>query len=100
MLVLLRDLGSSFDVASRYELDQLLGLGVDPLKISFGNTIKKADDIVYFYKHGVRLYANDSAEDLANISKYALDQRSFSGLFLKVQAQTGRFQENLELILI
>jgi ornithine decarboxylase len=28
---LLRDLGSSFDVATRFELDQLLRLGVDPI---------------------------------------------------------------------
>lgn len=38
---LLRDLGANFDVASRYELDQLLQLGISPERMSFGNTIKK-----------------------------------------------------------
>jgi ornithine decarboxylase len=41
VVALLRDLGSNFDVASRYELDQLLRLGVSPDRMSFGNTIKK-----------------------------------------------------------
>ena len=42
VLELLRDLGSCFDVASIYELDLLLKLGVDPARVSYGNTIKKA----------------------------------------------------------
>lgn len=41
ILELLRDLGSSFDAASRGEIDKLLSLGVTPDRISFGNTIKK-----------------------------------------------------------
>ena len=44
---LLRDLGSNFDVATRYELDQLLRLGVSPDRMSFGNTIKKEKDIFF-----------------------------------------------------
>ena len=34
VISLLRDLGSNFDVASRYELDDLLALGVSPDRIS------------------------------------------------------------------
>ena len=56
----LRDLGSSFDVATRYELEQLLRLGVVPERMSYGNTIKKEKDIAYFYEKGIRLYATDS----------------------------------------
>ncbi|MDH7483697.1 MAG: type III PLP-dependent enzyme, partial [Spirochaetales bacterium] len=41
VISLLRDLGSCFDVASVYELDQLLRLGVTPDRMSYGNTIKK-----------------------------------------------------------
>ncbi len=42
---MLNELGSNFDVASVYELRKLLGLGVSPDRISYGNTIKKSEDI-------------------------------------------------------
>ncbi len=71
VLSLLEELGSSFDVASRPELDQLLALGVSPDRMSYGNTIKKAKDVAYFYEKGVRLYASDSEEDLKNVAANA-----------------------------
>ena len=77
VLALLRDLGSNFDVASRYELDDLLELGVSPDRISYGNTIKKAVDIKYFYDKGVRLFATDSEADLRNIGRLAPGSRVF-----------------------
>lgn len=71
VISLLRDKGSSFDVASIYELDRLLSLDVDPARCSFGNTIKKSKDIRYFHDKGVRLFATDSEEDLRNIAREA-----------------------------
>ncbi|UFH50138.1 type III PLP-dependent enzyme [Pseudomonas sp. KNUC1026] len=68
---LLRDKGSNFDIASIYELDKVMGQGVTPDRISYGNTIKKARDVRYFYEKGVRLYATDSEADLRNIAKAA-----------------------------
>jgi ornithine decarboxylase len=73
----LRDLGSSFDVATRYELDQLLGLGIGPERISYGNTIKKERDIAYFHEKGVRLFVTDSPSDLDKISRAAPGSRVF-----------------------
>ncbi len=67
----LRDLGSYFDVASRWELDQLLALGIPPERMSYGNTIKKERDIAYFYEKGVRLFSTDSPSDLDKISRAA-----------------------------
>lgn len=64
-------LGCNFDIASRYELDDVLSQGVSPDRISYGNTIKKVSDIEYFYKKGVRLFATDSKEDLKNIADKA-----------------------------
>jgi ornithine decarboxylase len=72
---LLRDLGAGFDVASRFELDQALGLGVSPARISYGNTIKKRKDIGYCFDKGVRLFATDSAADLNAISDMAPGSR-------------------------
>ena len=71
VLSLLRDKGSNFDIASIYELEKVLALGVKPEQISFGNTIKKARHIRTFYEKGVRLYATDSEADLRNIAKAA-----------------------------
>ena len=68
---LLNSMGSNFDIASRYELDRVLAQGVSPEKLSYGNTIKKAADVAYFYEKGVRMFATDSKEDLKNIGKYA-----------------------------
>ncbi|MGP3790834.1 type III PLP-dependent enzyme [Pseudomonas sp. B392_1p] len=68
---LLRDKGSNFDIASIYELDKVLKTGVSADRISYGNTIKKARDIRYFYEKGVRLFATDSEADLRNIAKAA-----------------------------
>ncbi|SDS81308.1 type III PLP-dependent enzyme [Pseudomonas oryzae] len=68
---LLKDKGSNFDIASIYELDKVMAQGVGPERISYGNTIKKARDIRYFYDKGVRLFATDSEADLRNIAKAA-----------------------------
>ena len=68
---LLRDKGSNFDIASIYELDKVMATGVTPDRISYGNTIKKARDIRYFYEKGVRMFATDSEPDLRNIAKAA-----------------------------
>ncbi|MDR3193041.1 MAG: type III PLP-dependent enzyme [Treponema sp.] len=68
---MLADLDSNFDIASRYELDMVLSLGVSPERISYGNTIKKGRDVAYFYERGVRLYATDSKEDLKSIAQNA-----------------------------
>lgn len=71
IIELLRDLGSCFDIASTYELDKVMGLGVDASRCSYGNTIKKRKDIRYFYEKGVRLYVSDSEPDLRNIAAEA-----------------------------
>jgi ornithine decarboxylase len=77
VVALLRDLGSNFDVATRFELDQLLRLGVSPDRMSFGNTIKKEKDIAYFFDKGVRLFVTDSPSDLDKISRAAPGSKVF-----------------------
>lgn len=77
VLKLLAELGSNFDVASIYELDKILSFNVHPDRLSYGNTIKKAKDIKYFYDKGVRMFATDSKDDLKNIAKYAPGSRIY-----------------------
>ena len=71
IIQLLHTLGAHFDIASIYELERVLSLGVAPQNISYGNTIKKARDIRRFYEQGIRLFATDSEEDLRNLAHYA-----------------------------
>jgi ornithine decarboxylase len=75
-------MGSSFDTASLQEIDLCLGLGVDPAKISFGNTIKKARDIAAAYERGVRLYAFDAEEELLKLAAHAPGAQVFCRLFV------------------
>lgn len=77
ILTALRDRGSNFDVASIYELDKLLDLGVDASRCSYGNTIKKSKDIRYFFEKGVRMFATDSEADVRNIAKAAPGARVY-----------------------
>jgi len=77
VILLLKELGSNFDVATIYELDQLLKLGITPDRISFGNTIKKSKDIAYFYNRGVKLFATDSEEDVRKIAVNAPGAKVF-----------------------
>ena len=71
VLRLLHALGSNFDVASVYELRQLQRLGVEPERMSYGNTIKKAKDIKYFFEQGIRKFVTDSEHDLEAIAQNA-----------------------------
>ncbi|MDR1048825.1 MAG: type III PLP-dependent enzyme [Synergistaceae bacterium] len=82
VLKLLNDRGSCFDIASIYELDHTLALGISPSRLSYGNTIKKARDIRYAYEKGVRLFASDSENDVRKLAEYAPG----SGVFFRILA--------------
>ncbi|MDD5086298.1 MAG: type III PLP-dependent enzyme [Candidatus Nanoarchaeia archaeon] len=77
VIKLLFELGSNFDIASVYELDQILSLGITPERISFGNTIKKEKDIKYAFDKGIRLFATDSLSDMEKISRQAKGSKVF-----------------------
>lgn len=64
-------LGGSFDCASRGEIDLCLGLGVEPHRIAFGNTIKRAGDIAHAHAMGVEQFAADAEEELYKIAEHA-----------------------------
>jgi ornithine decarboxylase len=79
----LRGLGSSFDVASRGEVDLCFAEGVTADRISFGNTIKKERDIAYAFEHGVRLYAFDSESELEKLGRAAPGSRVFCRILVE-----------------
>lgn len=71
ILSLLADLGSSFDAASLFEIEQCLDVGAAPERVSYGNTIKKERDIASAFGHGIRVFAFDSKAELDKIATAA-----------------------------
>ena len=80
---LLRELDSSFDVASPNEIDLCMQHGVGAERISFGNTIKKERDIAYAFERGVSLYAFDSAGELEKLARAAPGSRVFCRILVE-----------------
>jgi ornithine decarboxylase len=64
-------IGSSFDVASRGEIDRCLAAGVDPARLSFGNTIKKERDIGYAHRCGITTFTVDARPELEKVLRQA-----------------------------
>lgn len=83
VLKMLVEMGANFDIASRYELDLINKFDVSPDRLSYGNTIKKAKDIKYFYDKGVRMFATDSKDDLKNIAEQAPGSRIYVRILIE-----------------
>jgi len=77
ILSLLAKLGCNFDVASKGEIEKLLALGISGKRMSFGNTIKKEEDIAFAYKNGIRLFAVDSEMEIEKVAISAPGSRIF-----------------------
>lgn len=78
-------LGSSFDVASPAEVELVLNAGATAENISFGNTIKKEEDIRWAYDYGVRMYAFDSEAELHKLARSAPGSRVFCRLLVSCE---------------
>jgi ornithine decarboxylase len=79
---LLAKLGSNFDTASIYEVEDCLNLGIPAERISFGNTVKKQGDIARAFKAGVNLFAFDSQMELEKLAAAAPGARVFCRIFM------------------
>src|SRR5260221_3965583 len=77
VLVLLAQLGWSFDTASVAEIEMALAAGARADRISYGNTIKKERDVARAYVLGVRLFAVDCAAEVEKIARSAAGSRVF-----------------------
>ncbi|WP_243612659.1 type III PLP-dependent enzyme [Shimia aestuarii] len=63
--------GSSFDAASRGEIEACLAVGARAESISFGNTVKRVADIAFAHQAGVTQFAFDAEEELEKIAEHA-----------------------------
>lgn len=64
-------LGSRFDTASIYEIEQCRALGIAPGRMAYGSTVKKERDIAAAHGYGVDLFAFDSEAELAKLARAA-----------------------------
>lgn len=76
-------LGSSFDAASIFEIEQCLAAGASPDRISFGNTIKKNKDISRAYQLGIRLFSFDSVGELEKLAVHAPGSKVYCRLLIE-----------------
>lgn len=59
-----------FDVASRNEMETILGLNGSPEKMIFANTVKSPDALKFAAKHRIDLMSFDSEYELNKIAKF------------------------------
>ncbi|MDC3023870.1 type III PLP-dependent enzyme [Alphaproteobacteria bacterium] len=85
IIKLLNSLGSFFDCASIWEIEACISSRVSAEKISYGSTLKKAQDIEKAFKLGVKLFAFDSIEELVKISEKAPG----SDIFCRIMVPNG-----------
>ena len=64
-------LGSHFDCASRGEIELCLSLGARPETISYGNTVKRVQDIAFAHSAGITIFSADADEELEKIAENA-----------------------------
>ena len=69
--------GCKFDAASMGEIDMCLSAGALPEHISFGNTVKRWQDIEFAHARGIDLFAADAEEELEKIARHAPNSRVF-----------------------
>ena len=79
----LTTLGGKFDAASRGEIEMCLAAGAAPEHISFGNTVKRSQDIAWAYENGIDLFAADAEEELEKIAEHAPGSRVFIRILIR-----------------
>ncbi len=78
----LAGLGSSFDAASFEEVEACLAAGADPVRISYGNTVKKESAIKAAFARGVTMFAFDSEPELRKLARSAPGSRVYCRIFV------------------
>ncbi|GAB1314111.1 Ornithine decarboxylase [Madurella fahalii] len=69
LLQLLSALGNGFDCASKAEIEQVLGLGVEPSRIIYAQPCKTNSYVRYVASQGVRQMTFDNADELRKIAR-------------------------------
>ncbi|KKA26609.1 hypothetical protein TD95_003424 [Thielaviopsis punctulata] len=70
LLRLLAELGTGFDCASKGEIEQILGMGVDANRIIFAQPCKTNSYLRYVRQAGVKQMTFDNADELRKVAKF------------------------------
>jgi ornithine decarboxylase len=76
-------LGCRFDAASIGEIDMCLKAGALPEHISFGNTVKRWQDVVAAHKKGITLFSVDAEEEIEKVAKHAPGSKVFIRILIR-----------------
>ncbi len=82
ILTLLNDLGSGYEVASSWELEKVLRLGVDGSRVISSNPVKPLDFIEFAYKSGIKAFSIDSYKEIDKLRKVAPRSRVYVRLIV------------------
>jgi ornithine decarboxylase len=82
VIAALAAIGASFDLASGGEIARVRSLGIAPDRCSFGNTIKREDEVAAAAQAGIDLFAFDSIGELEKIARAAPGRRVFCRLLV------------------
>jgi len=77
ILETLKEMGSCFDVASRGEIEKLLSLNISASRMSFGNPIKREEDIAFSHKLGINYFSVDSEMEIEKVARNAPGSRVY-----------------------
>ena len=76
-------LGCRFDAASIGEIDMCLKAGAKPEHISFGNTVKRWQDVVSAHEKGITLFSVDAEEEIEKVAKHAPGSKVFIRILIR-----------------
>jgi ornithine decarboxylase len=93
LLQFLVELGCGFEVASKYELDQLKAVDAPAENIIYGTSVKPADHIRAFAEYGVDRFACDSFPELEKIAIHAPGSRVFMRISVDDTGSVFKFSE-------
>jgi len=94
LITTLASLGSGFEAASWFEIEQLLDLGISSDRILYGTAVKPRSHIERAARAGVDRFATDSAEDLRVLAKVAPGARVL--VRVKLDDSASVFQMNVK----
>jgi len=77
VIQLLAGLGTGFDCASKAEIEQVLGMGVDPSRIIYAQPCKTNSYVRFVAAQGVKQMTFDNADELRKIAKLYPDAELF-----------------------
>lgn len=77
VLTALQKTGCGFEVASIYEMEILLELGVNPNRMIFGTSVKQFEHIQAAFEAGIERFAADSSVEVQKIARAAPGSKVF-----------------------